>query len=140
MKKIKEAELKQEIERFNNKKVIIKYTGLVNAIIYIEKININFDYRTGFLYMKDIIHKNRFKVNIAPAYNIQIEEDNSELLIQLDNGIDINIKIKKWVDLFLLFYYSSRLFNPYSIIWFITELKLILFFSAKAFIFIITKL
>ena len=95
LKKIKEAELKQEIERFNNKKVIIKYTGLVNAIIYIEKININFDYRTGFLYMKDIIHKNRFKVNIAPAYNIQIEEDNSELLIQLDNGIDINIKIKK---------------------------------------------
>ena len=45
--------------------------------------------------MKDIIHKNRFKVNIAPAYNIQIEEDNAELLIQLDNSIDINIKIKK---------------------------------------------
>ena len=39
LKKIKEAELKQEIERFNNKKVIIKYTGLVNAIIYIEKMH-----------------------------------------------------------------------------------------------------
>lgn len=95
LKKIQETELKQEIEHFNNKKATIKYTGLVNAIIYIEKLNINFDYRTGFLYMKDIIHKNRFKVNIAPAYNMKIREDDAELLIQLDNNIDINIKIKK---------------------------------------------
>ena len=95
LKKIKESELKQEIEHFNDRKSIIKHTGLVNSITYIEKLNINFNYRTGFLYMKDIIHKNRFKVNIAPAYNIQIEEDNAELLIQLDNSIDINIRIKK---------------------------------------------
>lgn len=45
--------------------------------------------------MKDLIHKNSFKVNIAPAYNIEIKEDNTELLIQLDNDIDIKIKIKK---------------------------------------------
>lgn len=95
MKKIKESELKQEIEHFNDKKAIIKYTGLINSITYIKKLNINFDYKTGFLYMKDLIHKNSFKVNIAPAYNIKIKEDNAELLIQLDNDIDIKIKIKK---------------------------------------------
>lgn len=92
MKKIKEIELKQTIKHFNNKAVIIKYTGLVNAIIYIKKLGIQFDYKTGFLYMKDFIHKNSFKVNIAPAYNMTVKEDNTELLIQLDNNIDIKIK------------------------------------------------
>lgn len=95
MKKVKETELKQAIEYFNNKAVMIKYTGLVNSITYIKKLSIDFNYKTGFLYMKDLIHKNRFKVNIAPAYNMEIKEDKTELLIQLDNYIDINIKIKK---------------------------------------------
>lgn len=95
MKKIKEIELKQTIEHFNNKAVIIKYAGLVNATIYIKKLDIQFDYKTGFLYMKDFIHKNSFKVNIVSAYNMAIKEDNTELLIQLDNDIDIKIKIKK---------------------------------------------
>lgn len=95
LKKVKEAELQQKLEYFNNKEAVVKYTGLVNSTTYIKKLSINYDYKTGFLYMKDLVHKNRFKVNIAPVYNMEIKEDNTELLIQLDNSIDINIKIKK---------------------------------------------
>ena len=113
MRKIREKELKQEVQHFNGKKVIIKYKGLVNAIIYIRKLSIYFDYKTGFLYMKDIIQKNKFKVNIIPAYSMQIKEDNTELMIKLYYSIYINIKINKWVDLFYSFTvhlsFSSRI-------------------------------
>ena len=95
MREIKEKDLKQEVKFFNNKAVIIKYTGLVNSLIHIKKLSIHFNYRTGLLYMKDLITKSKFKVNIAPAYNMEVKEDKTQLLIQLDNDIDINIKIKK---------------------------------------------
>ena len=93
MKKVFENELEEYVQKFNKKDVILNLEGIVNFLI--EKIKMgnvecNYNIRNGIFKIKD--KTANINIDISSVYRIEISENNSMLVIYLDNGIDIRIE------------------------------------------------
>ena len=89
--RIKENELNNVLNIFNNKDVIINIVDDFKEKIELDKLHINFNYEIGFIFINDYIKKNNIKINITSVRYIELKK--SILKIQLDNS-SIIIKIK----------------------------------------------
>lgn len=90
--KILDKELNEKVKIFSRKDVIIVFDDLIEAKFYMKNIDIHYNYRTGFLHIKEKTTNNEIHLNIISAYMIDIT--NNILHIGLDNSIDIEIKLK----------------------------------------------
>lgn len=90
--KIKEKELNQKIKIFNNKDVIVIFDNLFEAKFYMKNINIYYNYKKGFLHIKEGLTSNEINLNIVSAYYMDLTDN--RLHIGLDNSIDFEIRIK----------------------------------------------
>ena len=90
--KVKENELKNILKIFNNKDVIIDMIQDFKVKLKLDKVNINFNNNTGFMYIGEYTKKNIIKINITTVQYIELK--GSTLEIQLDDS-NIIIKITK---------------------------------------------
>lgn len=90
MKKVFENELEGYVQKFSNKDVILKLEGIVKEKIKMENAECNYNIQNGMLKIKDKIAN--INIDISSVYRIEISENNSMLVIYLDNGIDIRIE------------------------------------------------
>lgn len=89
---IKEKELNQKIKIFNNKDVIVIFDDLLEAKFYMKNIHIYYNYKRGFLHIKEGLTSNEINLNIVSAYYMDLTDN--RLHIGLDNSIDFEIRIK----------------------------------------------
>lgn len=87
--KINEYQLKEKINTFDNKNIVVYFNDLLQAKIIMNNVKINYNIKTGYLKIKDDIDNN-ICINIVSSYNIQAKE--KEITIELDSGINIRIK------------------------------------------------
>lgn len=90
--KILEKELKEKIKIFENQNIILKFDDLIQARFEMNNIHINYNIKTGFLHIEDSVNDNEIRINIASAYNINLECMNLQIL--LDEGIEFTIMKK----------------------------------------------
>jgi len=90
--KILDKELNQKVKIFNNKDVVIVFDDLIEATFYMKNIDIHYNYKTGFLHIKEETTNNEINLNIVSAYLINLTDN--VLHIGLDNSIDVEIKLK----------------------------------------------
>lgn len=90
MKKVFENELEGYVQKFSNKDVILKLEGIVKEKIKMENVECNYNIRNGIFKIKD--KTANINIDISSVYRIEISENNSMLVIYLDNGIDIRIE------------------------------------------------
>ena len=62
--RIKENELNNVLNIFNNKDVIINIVDDFKEKIELDKLHINFNYKIGYIFIDDYIKKNNIKINI----------------------------------------------------------------------------
>lgn len=55
MKRVKEKELQQYIQKFNSKNIILNLGGVINAKIQMEKVKSNYNTRNGIMSLCDLI-------------------------------------------------------------------------------------
>lgn len=89
---IKEKELNQKIKIFNSRDVIVIFDDLLQAKFEMYNIHINYNYKNAYLHIEDSKNDNEIRINIASAYNINLERMNLQIL--LDNGIEFTIMKK----------------------------------------------
>lgn len=87
--KINEYQLKEKINTFDNKNIVVYFNDLLQAKIIMNNVKINYNIRTGYLKIKDDIDNN-ICINIVSAYNIQAKE--RKIIIELDSGINVKIQ------------------------------------------------
>lgn len=90
--KILETELKEKVKIFNNKDVVIIFDDILEAKFYMNNIDIEYNYKTGFLHIKEETTRNEINLNIISAYLIDLTEN--VLHIGLDNSLDFEIRTK----------------------------------------------
>lgn len=90
MIKISERELKEYIQKFNNKNVALYINGIMYQKTQFNNIECNYKIKSGMLYLSD--KNTNIVVNTVSAYKIQISEDNNIIEIYLDTGIDIKLQ------------------------------------------------
>ena len=90
MKKVFENELEEYVQKFNKKDVILNLEGIVKEKIKMEKVECNYNIQNGIFKIKD--KTANINIDISSVYRIEISENNSILVIYLDNGIDIRIE------------------------------------------------
>ncbi len=90
MKKVFENELEGYVQKLSNKDVILKLEGIVKEKIKMENVECNYNIRNGIFKIKD--KTANINIDISSVYRIEINENNSMLVIYLDNGIDIRIE------------------------------------------------
>lgn len=90
MKKVFENELEGYVQKFSNKDVILKLEGIVKEKIKMGNVECNYNIRNGIFKIKD--KTANINIDISSVYRIEISENNSMLVIYLDNGIDIRIE------------------------------------------------
>lgn len=90
--KILEKDLKEKVNRFKNKDVIIQFDELFEATLNFYNIDINYNMKNGFLNILDKINNNKITINITSVRTMNYE--NEILSIELDNYINFKI-IKK---------------------------------------------
>lgn len=90
--KVLEKELNEKVKIFNNKDVVIIFDDLLEVRFYMKKIHIEYNYKTGFLHIKEETTQNEINLNIVSVYLIDITDN--VLHIGLDNSIDFEIRIK----------------------------------------------
>ena len=86
---INEIELKEKIEKFNGKNIIVLFYNLLQAKLKMDYVKIDYNIKSGFLKIKDN-RQNNICINIVSVYHI--EKSSSSIYLQLDNGINIKIK------------------------------------------------
>lgn len=90
MKKVFENELEEYVQKFNKKDVILNLEGIVKEKIKMGNVECNYNIRNGIFKIKD--KTANINIDISSVYRIEISENNSMLVIYLDNGIDIRIE------------------------------------------------
>lgn len=90
--RIIEKELKEKVKIFENEDVIVKFDDLLQARFEMNNIHINYNYKNAYLHIEDSKNDNEIRINIASAYNINLEYMNLQIL--LDNGIEFTIMKK----------------------------------------------
>lgn len=90
--KILEKDLNEKVKIFKNKDVVIIFDDILEAKFYMNNIDIEYSYKTGFLHIMEETTQNEINLNIVSAYIIDLTEN--VLHIGLDNYIDFKIKIK----------------------------------------------
>lgn len=90
MKKVFENELEGYVQKFNKKDVILNLEGIVKEKIKMGNVECNYNIRNGIFKIKD--KTANINIDISSVYRIEISENNSMLVIYLDNGIDIRIE------------------------------------------------
>lgn len=90
--KILEKDLKEKIDSFKNKDVIIQFDELFEATLNFYNIDITYNMRNGFLSILDKINNNNITINITSVITMDYEENFLEM--ELDNYINFKI-IKK---------------------------------------------
>lgn len=93
--KVLEKELNEKVKIFNNKDVVIIFDDLLEVRFYMKKIHIEYNYKTGFLHIKEESTQNEINLNIVSAYIIDLT--NNILHIGLDNSLDFEIRLKGYV-------------------------------------------
>ncbi len=90
--KVLEKELNEKVKIFKNKDVVIIFDDILEARFYMNKIHIEYNYKTGFLHIKENKTNNEINLNIVSAYIIDLTEN--VLHIGLDNSLDFEIRLK----------------------------------------------
>lgn len=90
MIKISERELKEYIQKFNNKNVTLYINGIMYQKTQFDNIECNYKIRSGMLYLSSI--NTKIVINTVSVYKIQISEDYNILEIYLDTGIDLKLQ------------------------------------------------
>ncbi len=84
-----EKQLQKKIKTFQNQDVIIYLGNLLKAKFEMNKIYIDYDDKTGNLYIKDNETDNQIIINIASAHVINLKCRN--MFIKLDNSVECKI-------------------------------------------------
>lgn len=90
--KILETELNEKVKIFKNKDVVIIFDDILEARFYMNNIDIEYSYKTGFLNIKEEATNNEINLNIVSAYLIDLTDN--VLHIGLDNSLDFEIRLK----------------------------------------------
>lgn len=90
--KILEKELNEKVKIFKNKDVVIIFDDILEAKFYMNNIDIEYSYKTGFLNIKEEATNNEINLNIVSAYLIDLTDN--VLHIGLDNSLDFEIRLK----------------------------------------------
>lgn len=90
--KILDKNLNEKIKIFNNKNVIIEFDDILEAKFYMNNIRIQYNYKSGYIHIKEETTQNEINLNIVSAYLIDLTD--KTLHIGLDNSIDFEIRIK----------------------------------------------
>ncbi len=91
--KIKEKELNNRLYLFRGKDVIVSIKDDFNTKFELYNLQLYFNIKTGFLYIKDYTKKNTIIINITTVCSIDL--NNEILKIKMDNCVII-LKIKNW--------------------------------------------
>lgn len=90
--KITEIELKEKVKIFEGQNIIVRFDDLLEAIIEMNSIHINFNLKNGMLHIEDGTNDNEIRLSIALVYIIEANEE--WLKIYLDNEIELTITKK----------------------------------------------
>lgn len=90
--KITENELKEKVKIFEGQNIIVRFDDLLDAIMEINSVHINFNIKNGMLHIEDSTNDNEIRLSIASAYKIEANEE--WLKIYLDNEIELTITKK----------------------------------------------
>ena len=90
MKRVKEKELQQYIQKFNSKNIILNLGGVINAKIQMEKVKSNYNTRNGIMSLCDL--KSNIKIDTSSVYKMQVCENETIFEVYLDNGLDLRIE------------------------------------------------
>ena len=90
MKRVKEKELQQYIQKFNSKNIILNLGGVINAKIQMEKVKSNYNTRNGIMSLCDL--KSNIKIDTSSVYKMQVSENETIFEVYLDNGVDLRIE------------------------------------------------
>lgn len=90
--RITEKELKEKIKIFDNEDVILKFDILIQGQIQFNRASIGYNRQTSYLQITDGVNGNELKINIASAFEINLECYN--LQIKLDDDVEIIIMRK----------------------------------------------
>ena len=90
MKRVKEKELQQYIQKFNSKNIILNLGGVINAKIQMEKVKSNYNTRNGIMSLCDL--KSNIKIDTSSVYKMQVSENEIIFEVYLDNGVDLRIE------------------------------------------------
>ena len=90
MKRVKEKELQQYIQKFNSKNIILNLGGVINAKIQMEKVKSNYNTINGIMSLCDL--KSNIKIDTSSVYKMQVSENETIFEVYLDNGLDLRIE------------------------------------------------
>lgn len=91
---VKEKELSNIIKyNFNSKTVLVELEGILNGYINFVQATCRYSHKNGMLYISELF--NNIRINLASQYKIIYDEINKILQINLDEGINIRLKIKR---------------------------------------------
>lgn len=90
--KILDKDLNKKIKIFNNKNVIIEFDDILETKFYMNNIHIKYNYKNGYMHIKEETTQNEINLNILSAYLIDLT--NNILHIGLDNSLDFEIRVK----------------------------------------------
>ena len=90
MKRVKEKELQQYIQKFNSKNIILNLGGVINAKIQMEKVKSNYNTRNGIMSLCDL--KSNIKIDTSLVYKMQVSENETIFEVYLDNRLDLRIE------------------------------------------------
>lgn len=90
--KVLEKELNEKVKIFNKKDVVIIFDDLLEIKLYMNNINIDYNYNKGILHIKEEKTRNEINLDIVSAYYMDLT--NNVLQIKLDNYIDFEIRLK----------------------------------------------
>ena len=89
---IKEKELNKIIKKnFHLKTILLELDGIVEGHIFFVKAVCKYNYTEGILYIFDLL--NNIRINLISQYKMEYEEKEKIIIINLDNGQDIKIKV-----------------------------------------------
>lgn len=90
MKRVKEKELQQYIQKFNSKNIIVNLGGGINAKIQMEKVKSHYNTRNGIISLSDL--RTNIKIDTSTVYKMQVSENETIFEVYLDNGLDLRIE------------------------------------------------
>ena len=88
---IKEKELKEYVKNFDRKNIKLIVTGIVEAESQLSSVSISYDYKRGFLKIKN--KENKISINMVSVEKMHITEDYKRLEIRLEDLFDTEIHI-----------------------------------------------
>ena len=91
MIRIKEKELKAIFDKFKNKSIVIEFKEGIEGKIKIDKANIIFDEKNG--YINIINDENKLKINTTTVYRYMASEDYKKIEIRIDSELSLNINL-----------------------------------------------